>query len=82
MNGKHSGCMMWAGSNFEYNGKNCTFTVDFEIGQRFETKVDTALAWFTDKSTPANLVMLYFDEPDEQSHEYGPESEKVSDLIY
>lgn len=81
MNGKHSGCMMWAGSNYEYEGKNCTFTGVFELGLKYEVKVDRALSWFTDKSTPANLVMLYFDEPDEQSHRYGPDSPQVSSLI-
>lgn len=81
MNGKHSGCMMWAGSDFEYKGKKCTHTVVFKTGWDYEVKVDRALAWFTDKSAPANLVMLYFDEPDEHSHEYGPESPQVSSLV-
>lgn len=79
MNGKHSGCMFWAGSNFEYKGKTCTFTevfIPFKPINHTE-KVDKALSWFTDKSTPANLVMLYFDEPDEHSHEYGPDSPVV-----
>lgn len=60
MAGKHSGCMMWAGSDFEYNGLNCTFTGVFELGMKYEDKIDKALSWFTDEKTPANLVMLYF----------------------
>lgn len=81
MAGKNSGCMMWAGSNYEYNGINCTFTGVFELGAKYEKKVDTAISWFTDEKTPANLVMIYFDEPDEHSHRYGHESPEVSDII-
>lgn len=81
MNGKHSGCMMWAGSDYEYNGTKCTFTGLFELNMKYEDKIDKALSWFTNESTPANLVMLYFDEPDEHSHEFGPDSDQVSTLI-
>lgn len=60
MAGKHSGCMMWTGSNYDYNGINCTFMRVFELKMKYKEKIDIALSWFTDKKTPANLVMLYF----------------------
>lgn len=34
--------------------------------------------WFTDEKTPINLAMLYVEEPDGQSHMYGPDSINVS----
>lgn len=75
--GKHSGCMMWTGSDFDYDGRTCTFTKSFNETVVWEERVDIALSWFTDKKTPANLVMMYIEEPDAYGHIYGPESPVV-----
>lgn len=40
-------------------------------------RVDTALSWFVHEKTPANLVMLYIEEPDTQSHMWGPDAQIV-----
>lgn len=77
--GKHSGCMMWAGSNYDYNGIKCTFTGTFNMNETYEDRIDTALSWFIDGKTPANLVMMYFEEPDWDAHIFGPDSVEVSD---
>lgn len=42
-----------------------------------KTRVDIALNWFVHKKTPANLVMLYVEEPDTQSHIWGPDAKIV-----
>lgn len=78
MAGKTSGCMMWAGSDYDYKGIKCTHNHPFEFNMKYEDKVNEALSWFTNEKTPANLVMLYFDEPDEHSHAYSPDSPEVS----
>lgn len=70
--------MMWAGSDYDYNGIKCTFTSGFDIHKTNEERIDTALSWFTDEKTPANLVMLYFEEPDEHAHAFGPDSAEVN----
>ncbi|PSN31416.1 Ectonucleotide pyrophosphatase/phosphodiesterase family member 5 [Blattella germanica] len=36
---------------------------------------------FKHRTTPANLVMLYFEEPDTSAHSYGPESIEVIGFI-
>ena len=36
---------------------------------------------FKHTSTPANLVMLYFEEPDTAAHAFGPESVQVLHYI-
>lgn len=69
---------MWSGSEFQYKGINCTFTVKFDYNKSWKYRIDTALSWFQDNRTPANLVMLYIDEPDGSAHVYGPESKAVS----
>lgn len=79
--GKHSGCMMWPGSNFQYNGTSCTFTQAFDENISWKSRVDTVIKWFTHDKTPANLVMLYFEEPDGHGHIYGPESPIVNQLF-
>lgn len=68
---------MWTGSNFDYNGINCTFIQALDEKIKFEDRVDTALSWFTHEKTPVNLVMMYFEEPDEHGHAYGPDSPVV-----
>lgn len=77
MAGKHSGCM-WPGGDFEYNGLSCTFTRSFNKSVTFEERVDTIMTWFTHEKTPTNLVMLYVEQPDEDSHMYGTEAIQVS----
>lgn len=68
---------MWPGSNFEYKGRNCTFTGVFNENMKWEDRADIALSWFNHEKTPANLVMLYMEEPDTNGHYYGPESSEV-----
>lgn len=75
--GKHSGCMMWPGSEFEYKGTTCTFTEKFEFNKNWEGRVDTAISWFNDPKTPANLVMLYIEQPDAFGEGYGPQSKEA-----
>lgn len=41
-------------------------------------RVDIVIGWFMDKKTPANLVMMYIEEPDESAHIYSPDSDKVN----
>lgn len=77
--GKYSGCMMWPGNDFEYTGINCTFSLTFNAKEPWIKRVDTALSWFTHPKTPANLVMLYIEEPDAMAHVFGPESDVVSE---
>lgn len=34
-----------------------------------------------DEESPANLIMIYFEEPDMHSHIYGPESIQVLNIL-
>lgn len=79
LSGKHSGCL-WVGSEFEYNGVNCTFSIPYAVIRNvsFEKRVDIVMTWLTHKTTPANLVMLYLPEPDQAAHNHGPDSKEVS----
>lgn len=78
MRGGHSGSMMWPGGEFAYAGRNNTYTSAYKPGADPRTKVDTVMQWMISADQPANLVMLYFDEPDLMGHVYSPESPEVS----
>ena len=44
-------------------------------------EVDTMVQWFQDKDKPINLGLLYFAEPDEVCHKYGPDSNETRAMI-
>nr|CAD7263357.1 unnamed protein product [Timema shepardi] len=75
--GRHSGVMMWPGGEFEYKQTLPTFRQPFDLNTAWEIRVDTVIGWILHRSTPANLVMLYFEEPDRRAHAFGPESPVV-----
>ncbi|XP_050295199.1 ectonucleotide pyrophosphatase/phosphodiesterase family member 5-like [Anthonomus grandis grandis] len=79
---RYSASVMWPGAIFPYQGKNITWALPFEMGYDWHKRVDHAIEWITDPKKPANLVMLYFEEPDTHGHAFGPNSEIVKDLIH
>lgn len=70
--------MYYPGSNFEYHNKSCTFTEVYSPDVEFKSRVSLAYKYMTHEKNPANLVMLYFEQPDDAAHKFGPKSEKVS----
>ncbi|CAL8076200.1 unnamed protein product [Orchesella dallaii] len=82
-NGRRSGVMMWPGSPFPY-GENETLpfrALPWNESYPFETRIDIAIDWITDQNEPINLLYLYFEEPDEVAHAFGPESNEVTKYI-
>lgn len=76
--GKHSGCMMWPGSDFKFGNVSCTHTHVYNVTESWFSRMDTVLSWFQDKVNPANLAMVYIEEPDRHGHAFSPDSEVVS----
>ncbi|CAD7090634.1 unnamed protein product [Hermetia illucens] len=66
-----SGCMMWPGFDFPYRNTTCTYSQKFDKNVTMKARVDTVMKWFTDKSKPANFVVLYADQPDKTGHRFG-----------
>ncbi|XP_046393109.1 ectonucleotide pyrophosphatase/phosphodiesterase family member 5-like isoform X2 [Ischnura elegans] len=87
MSGRHSGSMMWPGSEFPYgkdlkkNGILPTFYLAWNEAVDWHYRVDTAMDWMTHNVTPTNLVMLYFEEPDTTAHVHGPESSQAKEQV-
>ncbi|GAB0087335.1 bis(5'-adenosyl)-triphosphatase enpp4 [Sergentomyia squamirostris] len=79
--GQHSGCMMWPGSDFSYSGVNCTYVQAYNKTITWDERVDRAISWLRNPEKPANLIMMYFEDPDSHGHIYGPDSKVIRDLI-
>lgn len=73
--------MMWPGSDFEYQNISSTFIYKFDEGVSYDTRISTVMSWFNHPITPANFVMLYFEEPDGMSHAFGPGSPQMKEQI-
>lgn len=61
-----------------FRNRTCTFTEIFTPNLDFQQRVDLAYKYMLDERTPANLIMLYFEQPDDMAHKHGPNSEQVS----
>lgn len=70
--------MMWPGSDFKFGNVSCTHTHSYNLTETWYSRMDTALSWFQDKVNPANLAMVYVEEPDRHGHAFSPDSEVVS----
>ncbi|CAB0010470.1 unnamed protein product, partial [Nesidiocoris tenuis] len=79
--GRHSGCMMWVGCSMAYQGTNGTYSVEFDLSIPWDDRIEKSVSWFTDPVKPANLVMLYFESPDQEGHIYGPDSPETNAQI-
>lgn len=77
MQGGRSGVMMWPGSDFKYKGEKCTFHEPLDKNANWLNRADKIISWLTHKTTPANFVMLYIEQPDEEGHAYSPDSKEV-----
>lgn len=81
MSGGNSGCMMWPGSDYLYNGISCTYKQHFNMSENLHERIDQVMGWITNKTSPANLVMLYVEDPDNHAHAFGPDSQQITDLV-
>lgn len=72
---------MWPGSSQPYGSKNSLLPThyypEYNGSIPWEERVDTVISWITDDKKPANLVFLYYDEPDTHGHAFGPNSEET-----
>lgn len=82
MRGGVSGCMMWPGSNYEYDNLKCTWTHPFNNPpENYTDRVDEIFKWIKHDTKSPNLIMLYIEEPDFHAHAFGPNSQTITDLV-
>ncbi|VDM34835.1 unnamed protein product [Hydatigera taeniaeformis] len=79
-NGGKSGVFYWPGSDSRMYGE--MEYVNFGLYSSLPSirfRVDRVMDWIT--KPDVNLVLMYFHEPDSAGHKYGPDSEKVLDML-
>lgn len=79
---------MWPGSNSTYRDNKPRYLVPYtrakgwsEKAELFQKNMDRAIEWMKSPDRPANLVMIYFNEPDDTSHSNAPFSEKTNEVV-
>ncbi|KRT80179.1 hypothetical protein AMK59_8696 [Oryctes borbonicus] len=78
---RHSAVLMWPGGMASYKNVKPTYFLNWSHEYDMFKRVDKAMEWLMDSKKPANLVMVYIEEPDYYSHIYGPDSQKVYERI-
>lgn len=81
MAGGRSGCMMWPGSDYQYDGVTCTHSKHFNMSMNYTQRADEVFDWILNTTNPPNLIMFYIEEPDTHAHAFGPESQTITDLV-
>lgn len=83
-----SGTLMWPGSSSTYRGYQPFYNVPYTSAKNWTAKttlynknMDKAIEWIKDPELPANLVMIYFNEPDDTSHRNAPFSEETNKAV-
>nr|CAI5835266.1 unnamed protein product [Callosobruchus analis] len=73
--------MMWPGAYYAYQGKNINYRQDFDVNMDWNKRVDTVISWITDRKKPANLVMLYIEQPDTYGHIFGANAPQFKEML-
>ncbi|XP_034017534.1 ectonucleotide pyrophosphatase/phosphodiesterase family member 5 [Thalassophryne amazonica] len=80
--GRRSGAAMWPGSDVEIHGALPSQYLQYNASVSFETRVQRIIEWFSaPKEESVDFGVLYWEEPDESGHKYGPESSCMDEVI-
>ncbi|RWS04330.1 ectonucleotide pyrophosphatase/phosphodiesterase family member 5-like isoform X2 [Dinothrombium tinctorium] len=80
-NDQYSYVSMWPGSWEEIHGRRPHYSEPYVEKSNFEKRIEKMIAALSRKRKPANLAVMYFDEPDQTSHHYGPFSKETREKI-
>jgi predicted AlkP superfamily pyrophosphatase or phosphodiesterase len=73
--GLRAGAYFWPGSEAPVHGIQPDWWFRYDAGIAWEARVDAALAWLTlPEPERASFVALYFEEPNDAGHTYGPDA--------
>lgn len=79
--GRHSGCMMWPGCDFPYQGVNLTYFQKYNSSIKWTDRIDTIMHWLLNAEKPINLLNAYFEQPDAFGHQFGPYSKETNEKL-
>ncbi|XP_015110707.1 bis(5'-adenosyl)-triphosphatase enpp4 isoform X1 [Diachasma alloeum] len=79
---RHSGTMMWPGSEYKYRGMVVpSHVMPLNISMPWKARADKVISWFLDEKNPVNFAALYIEEPDAHAHALGTEHPRVKELL-
>ncbi|ODM88311.1 Ectonucleotide pyrophosphatase/phosphodiesterase family member 5, partial [Orchesella cincta] len=82
---RQADALCWPGSNQPYGSKNdllpTYYYPTYNASVSWEDRVDIVVSWITNQTKPANLVFLYFEEPDTHGHAFGPNHQETLNEI-
>ncbi|CAH1784004.1 unnamed protein product [Owenia fusiformis] len=75
---KTSATFFWPGSDVPIHGVLPKYYFPYNKTIPFDDRIDTAVNWLKEG---INFATLYFNEPDKQGHDFGPESNEVIEAV-
>jgi predicted AlkP superfamily pyrophosphatase or phosphodiesterase len=73
--GLRAGVYFWPGSEAAVQGVRPQWWLPYDGDTPWDVRLDTALRWLTlPESERASFVALYFEEPNDTGHDYGPDA--------
>jgi predicted AlkP superfamily pyrophosphatase or phosphodiesterase len=85
--GMRTACLFWPGSEAEIAGRRPTWYARFDLKteatdavQQARTEDAVALLHLPEESRP-HLITIYYDEPDHEGHEYGPDAPETKAAV-
>uniref|UniRef100_A0A7N6C405 AP3A hydrolase n=1 Tax=Anabas testudineus TaxID=64144 RepID=A0A7N6C405_ANATE len=80
--GGRSGAAMWPGSDVKIHGMFPNQYLPYNASVSFETRVERIIEWFSGpKEEAVDFGVLYWEEPDESGHKFGPQSSSMDEVI-
>ncbi|XP_051909422.1 ectonucleotide pyrophosphatase/phosphodiesterase family member 5 [Hippocampus zosterae] len=80
--GGRSAAAMWPGSDVKIHGMFPTRYLPYNASVGFETRVEHIVKWFSAPEQEAvDFGVLYWEEPDDSGHDFGPESSLMDAVI-
>ncbi len=80
--GMRTACFFWPGSEAKIAGFQPTYYLHFDNKIDDNARIEQVLAWL--RLPPADrphFITLYYDEPDHEGHEYGPDARETKAAV-
>lgn len=78
---RFSGVSMWPGSAAPIAHHLSKYVQQYNSSLTWESRMDTLIDWLTREKDPANLAIIYFNQPDDTAHFHGPFSPEVREQV-
>jgi alkaline phosphatase D len=80
--GMRTACFFWPGSEAKIAGYRPTYYLRFDNKIDDNARIDQVLAWLhlPDADRP-HFITLYYDEPDHEGHQYGPDAPETKAAV-